>query len=363
MSHNSFGKLFTITTWGESHGPSIGCVIDGCPPNISFNIEDLQKYLDKRKPGQSKYTTQRKESDIVEILSGVLVDDNGLFTTTGTSISLIIKNTDQKSKDYSDIENKFRPGHADYTYMKKYGLRDHRGGGRSSARETAMRVAAGGIARKIIPNINIKAALTQIGPHAINKDNWDWSFVDQNPFFAPDREIIDTWKEHIDAIRKSGDSTGAIVEVVAENVPAGLGEPIYGKLDQDIASALMSINAVKGVEIGAGFKVASMKGSENSDEIRIQNGNIKFESNNAGGILGGISTGQNIHARFAIKPTSSILMPQNTIDTQNKETSITTKGRHDPCVGIRAVPIGEAMIALVLADHHLRHRGQVGEID
>jgi chorismate synthase len=360
MSHNTFGKMLRITTWGESHGDLIGCVLDGCPPNIQITLKEIQFHLNRRKPGQSKYTTQRKEDDIVEIVSGVIKNDDNSYTTTGTPISLIIKNTNQRSKDYNDIEDKFRPGHADYTYMKKYGLRDPLGGGRSSARETAMRVAASGIARKIIPNIKIRAALTQIGPYAINRKVWDWNFIDQNPFFSPDSTIIEKWKDYLEEIRKDGDSTGAIIEVVAENVPIGLGEPIYGKLDQEIAAAVMSINAVKAVEIGAGFETASMKGSENADEIILENGITKFLSNNAGGILGGISTGQDIIVRFAVKPTSSILKPQRTIDSQDNETTIITRGRHDPCVGIRAVPIGEAMVALVLADQYLRNRGQIG---
>lgn len=360
MSHNTFGKMLRITTWGESHGDLIGCVLDGCPPNIELTLDEIQFHLNRRKPGQSKYTTQRKEDDIVEVVSGVLKNKNGSLTTTGTPISLIIKNTNQRSKDYSDIEDKFRPGHADFAYMKKYGLRDPSGGGRSSARETAMRVAGAAIARKIIPDIKIRAALIQMGPYAINRNSWDWDLVDQNPFFSPDNSIIEKWKNHLEQVRKDGDSTGAIIEVVAENVPIGLGEPIYGKLDQEISSAIMSINAVKAVEIGAGFKTASMTGSDNADEIIVKDGITKFLSNNAGGILGGISTGQDIIVRFAVKPTSSILKPQKTINSQDKETTIVTRGRHDPCVGIRAVPIGEAMLALVLADQFLRNRGQIG---
>ena len=360
MSHNTFGKMLRLTTWGESHGDSIGCVLDGCPPNIEISIDEIQSYLNKRKPGQSKYTTQRKEDDKIEIISGTIKSDSGNHLTTGTPISLLIKNKDQRSRDYGEITDKFRPGHADFTYIKKYGLRDYRGGGRSSARETAMRVAGGAIARKIIPDISIRAALVQMGPHQINRNNWDWDLVNKNPFFSPDPEIIDTWENYLQKIRKDGDSTGAIIEVVAENVPSGLGEPIYGKLDQEIASGMMSINAVKAVEIGAGFKTASMTGSQNADQIVINEGNVEFLSNNAGGILGGISTGQDIIVRFAVKPTSSILKPVKTIDINEKETEISTRGRHDPCVGIRAVPIGEAMLALTLADNFIRNRGQIG---
>ena len=360
MSHNTFGKMLRLTTWGESHGEAIGCVLDGCPPNIELSIEEIQSYMDKRKPGQSKYTTQRKEDDKVEILSGTIKSDTGNYLTTGTPISLVIKNKDQRSRDYGEINDKFRPGHADFTYIKKYGLRDYRGGGRSSARETAMRVAGGAIARKIIPNIKIRAALVQMGPYQINRNNWDWDLIDKNPFFCPDSEIIETWENYLQKIRKDGDSTGAIIEVIAENVPSGLGEPIYGKLDQEIASGIMSINAVKAVEIGAGFETASMTGSQNADEIVMNNGNVEFLSNNAGGILGGISTGQDIVVRFAVKPTSSILKSVKTIDINEKETEITTRGRHDPCVGIRAVPIGEAMLALTLADNFIRNRGQIG---
>ena len=360
MSHNTFGKMLRLTTWGESHGDAIGCVLDGCPPNIELSIDEIQSYLDKRKPGQSKYTTQRKEDDKIEILSGTIKSNSGNHLTTGTPISLLIKNKDQRSRDYGEINDKFRPGHADFTYIKKYGLRDYRGGGRSSARETAMRVAGGAIARKIIPDIKIRAALVQMGPHQIDRNNWDWDLVNKNPFFSPDPEIIDTWEKYLQKIRKDGDSTGAVIEVIAENVPSGLGEPIYGKLDQEIASGMMSINAVKAVEIGAGFKTASMTGSQNADQIVINEGNVEFLSNNAGGILGGISTGQDIIVRFAVKPTSSILKPVKTIDINEKETEISTRGRHDPCVGIRAVPIGEAMLALTLADNFIRNRGQIG---
>ena len=362
MSHNSFGHLLRITTWGESHGSAIGCVIDGCPPGIEITDAEIQTYLDKRRPGQSRYTTQRKEPDAVKIVSGVFEDDAGKQVTTGTPISLIIENVDQRSKDYSEIRDKFRPGHADFTYLEKYGIRDYRGGGRSSARETAMRVAAGAVARKVVPGLTVRAALVQLGPHAINRDNWDWDEVDHNPFFSPDHESVQSWASYLDGIRKSGSSCGAVIEVVADGVPAGLGAPIYGKLDQDIASGLMSINAVKGVEIGAGMGVAALTGEENADEIRIgKDGKPEFQSNNAGGILGGISSGQPVVARFAVKPTSSILTPRKTIDAHGNETEISTKGRHDPCVGIRAVPIGEAMMALVIADHYLLHRAQTGK--
>ena len=362
MSHNTFGHLFRMTTWGESHGPAIGCVVDGCPPGIEITESEIQAFLDKRRPGQSRYTTQRQEPDAVKILSGVFEDEAGKQVTTGAPISLLIENKDQRSKDYSQIKDKFRPGHADYTYTQKYGIRDYRGGGRSSARETAMRVAAGAIARKVVPGLSVRAALVQMGPHIINRENWDWDQVDQNPFNSPDHESVQNWASYLDDIRKKGSSCGAIIEVVAEGVPAGLGAPIYGKLDQDIASALMSINAVKGVEIGAGMGAAALTGEENADEIRMgKNGEPEFLSNNAGGILGGISSGQPVVARFSVKPTSSILTPRKTIDAQGNETEISTKGRHDPCVGIRAVPIGEAMVALVIADHYLRHRAQTGK--
>jgi chorismate synthase len=361
MSHNTFGHLFRVTTWGESHGPAIGCVVDGCPPGIPLTAEDIQVFLDKRRPGQSRFTTQRREPDAVRILSGVLTDGDGRQATTGTPISLLIDNVDQRGKDYDDIKDKFRPGHADFTYWEKYGVRDHRGGGRASARETAMRVAAGAIARRVIPEVTIRAALVQIGSHRIDRSRWAWEEVERNPFFSPDPGIVDTWTAYLDEVRKSGSSVGAVVEVVAEGVPAGWGAPLYGKLDQDIASALMSINAVKGVEIGAGMAAAELTGEQNADEIRLGNdGRPVFLSNNSGGILGGISSGQPIVARFAVKPTSSILSPRRTIDRFGQETEIATKGRHDPCVGIRAVPVGEAMLAMVLADHYLRHRGQVG---
>jgi chorismate synthase len=361
MSHNSFGHLFRFSTFGESHGPAIGCVVDGCPPLIPLTAEEIQRDLDRRRPGQSKFTTQRQEPDQVRILSGVFTEADGIQRTTGTSIGLLIDNVDQRSKDYSEIAASFRPGHADFTYDAKYGIRDPRGGGRSSARETAMRVAAGAIARKIVPGCRVRGALVQMGPHRIDRRNWNWEEVDRNPFFCPDAEAAEFFAEYLDGIRKNGSSIGAVLEIVAEGVPAGLGAPIYGKLDSDIASALMSINAVKGVEIGAGFGAAELTGEENADEIRMgDDGQPVFIENHAGGILGGISTGQPIVARFAVKPTSSILTPRATIDRYGNETEIRTRGRHDPCVGIRAVPVGEAMLAIVLADHHLRHRGQVG---
>ncbi|MEQ1711816.1 MAG: chorismate synthase [Hyphomicrobium sp.] len=361
MSHNTFGHLFRTTTWGESHGPAIGCVVDGCPPGIPLTAAEIQVYLDRRKPGQSRFTTQRREPDTVDILSGVFDDDKGRQVTTGAPIALEIKNVDQRTKDYGEIRDKFRPGHADFTYWEKYGIRDYRGGGRSSARETASRVAAGAVARKIIPNVVIRGALVQMGPHKVDRSRWDWEAVGANPFFCPDAETAHTWEGYLDGIRKSGSSIGAVVEVVAEGVPSGWGAPLYGKLDQDLASALMSINAVKSVEIGAGLAAAELTGEDNADEIRMDNeGNPVFLSNHAGGILGGISTGQPVVVRFAVKPTSSILTPKLTIDRFGQETEIATKGRHDPCVGIRAVPVGEAMVAMVLADHFLRHRGQCG---
>jgi chorismate synthase len=361
LSHNSFGHLFRVTTWGESHGPSIGCVVDGCPPGIPLDAADIQGDLDRRKPGQSRYTTQRREADEVKILSGVFPDDAGRQVTTGAAISLLIENTDQRSKDYGDIKDKFRPGHADITYWQKYGIRDYRGGGRSSARETAMRVAAGAVAKKVLASVTIRGALVQMGPHRIDRSRWDWDQIGANPFFCPDATAAADWADYLDGVRKAGSSTGAVIEVVAEGVPAGLGAPIYGKLDQDLASAMMSINAVKGVEIGDGFAAAELSGEDNADEIRMGNdGRPLYLSNHAGGILGGISTGQPVVVRFAVKPTSSILTPRRTIDRFGHETEILTKGRHDPCVGIRAVPVGEAMMALVLADHLLRHRAQTG---
>lgn len=361
MSHNTFGHLFRVTTWGESHGPAIGAVVDGCPPGVALDEADIQVHLDRRRPGQSRFTTQRQEADAVRILSGVFNDTSGRQVTTGTPIALEIQNTDQRSKDYGDIKDKYRPGHADFTYDAKYGIRDYRGGGRSSARETASRVAAGAVARKVLGGVTIRGALVQVGPHKVDRANWNWDEIANNPFFSPDRKAVETWTEYLDKVRKAGSSVGAIIEVVAEGVPAGWGAPLYGKLDQDLASAMMSINAVKGVEIGAGMSAAELTGEENADEIRIGNdGKPIFLSNHAGGILGGISTGQPIVCRFAVKPTSSILAPRKTIDTQGHDTEIITKGRHDPCVGIRAVPVGEAMMAIVLADHFLRHRGQTG---
>ncbi len=362
MSHNTFGHLFRITTWGESHGPSIGCIIDGCPPGIPITQEEIQHQLNRRSPGQSRFTTQRKEPDEVEILSGVFQNEAGDHVTTGAPISLLIHNVDQRSKDYSDIKDKFRPGHADLTYWQKYGIRDYRGGGRSSARETAMRVAAGAIARKVLgPGMTVRAALVQIGEKKVDRSQWDWDTIDSNPFFCPDPGSVPEWTHYLDAIRKEGSSIGAVIEVVAEGVPPGLGAPLYAKLDQDLASAMMSINAVKGVEIGAGMAAAELTGEANADEIRMgPDGKPRFLSNHAGGILGGISTGQPVVVRFAVKPTSSILQPRQTIDKFGHEADIITKGRHDPCVGIRAVPIGEAMMAIVLADHLLRHRAQCG---
>ena len=363
MSFNTFGHLFRVTTFGESHGVAIGCVVDGCPPRIPLTEADIQPYLDKRRPGQSRFTTQRREPDQVKILSGVFTDETtGEQVTTGTPIALVIDNVDQRSKDYSEIKDKYRPGHADYTYDAKYGIRDYRGGGRQSARETATRVAAGAIARKIVPGMTVRGALIQMGPHSIERARWNWDEVERNPFFCPDAEKAKFFEGYLDEIRKRGSSVGAVIEVVAEGVPVGLGAPIYGKLDGDLAAALMGINAVKGIEIGAGFAAAALSGEENADEMRIGNdGKPVFLSNHAGGILGGISTGQPIVCRFAVKPTSSILTPRRTVDRYGAETEISTRGRHDPCVGIRAVPIGEAMVACVLADHYLRQRGQLGE--
>ncbi len=363
MSFNTFGHSFRVTTFGESHGPAIGCVVDGCPPRIALGEADIQPYLDRRRPGQSRFTTQRQEPDRVKILSGVFADEaTGTQVTTGTPIALLIDNVDQRAKDYADIKDKYRPGHADYTYDVKYGLRDYRGGGRQSARETAMRVAAGAIARKVVPGLHVRGALVQMGPHSIDRARWAWDEVARNPFFCPDAEKTAFFVEYLDGVRKRGSSVGAVIEIVAEGVPPGLGAPIYGKLDGDLAAALMSINAVKGVEIGAGFAAAALSGEENADEMRMGNdGKPIFLSNNAGGILGGISTGQAVIVRFAVKPTSSILTPRRTVDRYGNETDIATTGRHDPCVGIRAVPVGEAMVACVIADHYLRQRGQVGE--
>jgi len=363
MSFNTFGHLFRVTTFGESHGAAIGCVVDGCPPRIALTEADIQPYLDKRRPGQSRFTTQRREPDEVKILSGVFFDEaTGQQVTTGTPIALVIDNVDQRSKDYSDIKDKYRPGHADFTYDAKYGIRDYRGGGRQSARETATRVAAGAIARRIVPGMSVRGALIQMGPHAIDRARWDWDEVERNPFFSPDAQQATFFEGYLDDIRKRGSSVGAVIEVVAEGVPAGLGAPIYGKLDGDLAAALMGINAVKGVEIGAGFAAAALSGEENADEMRMGNdGRLVFLSNHAGGVLGGISTGQPIVCRFVVKPTSSILTPRRTVDRYGADTEISTKGRHDPCVGIRAVPIGEAMVACVIADHYLRQRAQMGD--
>ena len=361
MSFNTFGKLFRFTTWGESHGPAIGVIVDGCPPRISLNERNIQIELDKRKPGQSKFTTQRKEDDKVEILSGVFEG-----VTTGTPIQLMIRNTDQRSKDYSEIMEKFRPGHADITYWQKYGIRDYRGGGRSSARETAARVAAGGVAREVlkalVPTLEIVGCMVQMGLHQIDRDAWDWDQIGENPFWTPDAKAAADWAKYLDELRKSGNSVGAVIEVVAKGAPAGLGAPVYGKIDTDIATAMMSINAVKGVEIGAGMGAASLTGEDNADEIFMGNdGQPVYSSNHAGGVLGGISTGQDLVCRFAVKPTSSILKPRQTITKSGQAAEIITKGRHDPCVGIRAVPVGEAMMACVILDHVLLHRGQIGE--
>jgi chorismate synthase len=356
VAGNSFGSIFRFTSWGESHGPAIGCVVDGVPPNIPIAEPDIQQYLDKRKPGQNRFTTQRQEPDQVQILSGVFEGK-----TTGTSLSLYIQNEDARSKDYAAIKDSFRPGHADYTYWAKYGNRDYRGGGRSSARETAMRVAAGAVARKVLGDgIRIRGALVQIGPHKIDRNRWEWDAIDDNPFWCPDRQMAQQWEGFLDGVRKAGSSVGAVIEVVAEGVPVGWGDPIYGKLDAELASAMMSINAVKAVEIGAGFEAATLSGEENADEMRMIDGKPAFLSNNAGGILGGISTGQDIVVRFAVKPTSSILTPRRSIDANGNEIEVSTKGRHDPCVGIRGVPVGEAMMAVVLADQMMRHRAQCG---
>jgi chorismate synthase len=358
MAGNSFGTLFRFTTWGESHGPAIGVVVDGVPPRLPLAEPDIQHWLDKRKPGQSRYATQRREADLVRIMSGTF---DGV--TTGTPIQLMIENTDQRSKDYSNIADRFRPGHADYTYWKKYGIRDYRGGGRASARETASRVAAGAVARKILgPGVTIRGALVQIGPHAIDRNTWDWCATEENPFWCPDAAAALRWADYLDGVRKAGSSVGAVIEIVASGVPVSLGEPVYDKLDGDLARALMTINAVKGVEIGAGFAAATLRGEDNSDEMRIEDGRVVFLSNNAGGILGGISTGQDVVARFAVKPTSSIPRPMRTVDVDGNEVEIETHGRHDPCVGIRAVPVGEAMVACVLADHLLRYRAVGGDV-
>ena len=359
MSHNTFGHLFRVTTWGESHGPALGCVIDGCPPGVALSEDDIQWAMDRRKPGGSRFVTQRREADEARILSGVFEGK-----PTGTPISILIENTDQRSKDYGEIARQFRPGHADYTYFAKYGVRDYRGGGRSSARETAARVAAGAVALKVLktlfPDITVRGALVQLGIHKIERANWDWDQVDQNPFFSPDAAGVPAWEAYLDGIRKAGSSIGAVIEVQADGVPAGWGAPIYAKLDAEIAAALMSINAVKGVEIGEGFNAATLSGEENADEMRMGNDGPLFRSNHAGGILGGISTGQTLVARMALKPTSSILTKRDSIDVEGHEVELMTKGRHDPCVGIRAVPVAEAMLSCVLLDAYLRHRGQTG---
>lgn len=362
MSHNSFGHLFRVTTWGESHGAAIGCVVDGTPPGLRFSEAQIQRYLDERRPGQSRYTTQRQEPDQVRVLSGVMPGEaDGELVSTGTPIALHIDNVDQRSKDYSEIARRYRPGHADITYDMKYGVRDYRGGGRSSARETATRVAAGAIARLVVPGLVVRGALVQIGDVSIDRSRFDWDETRRNPFFCPDAQTAERWADLLDGVRKRGSSIGAVVEVVAEGVPPGLGAPLYGKLDADIAAGLMSINAVKGVEIGDGFASAALSGEDNADEIRMGNdGRPQFLSNHAGGILGGIATGQPIVARFAVKPTSSILTPRRSVDADGQEVDVMTKGRHDPCVGIRAVPIGEAMVACAIADHYLRHRAQTG---
>ena len=356
MSHNTFGHLFRVTTWGESHGPAIGCVIDGTPPGLELTEADIQPWLDKRKPGTSRFVTQRRETDEVRILSGVFEG-----RTTGTPIALEITNIDARSKDYSEIKDKYRPGHADFTYRAKYGNRDYRGSGRASARETASRVAAGAVARKVLGDtIEIQGVLVQVGADQIDRANWSAEAIGQNEFWCPDAAAATRWESQLDAIRKKGSSVGAIIEVVAKGVPAGWGAPIYAKLDTDLASAMMSINAVKGVEIGAGFAAAALTGDQNADEMRAGDNGPEFTSNHAGGILGGISSGQDVVVRFAVKPTSSILTPRQTVDIDGQDTDVQTKGRHDPCVGIRAVPVGEAMMACTLADHMLRHRGQIG---
>ncbi len=361
MSFNTFGHLFRVTTWGESHGPALGATVDGCPPGVPLEAADIQQWLDKRKPGQSKYTTQRREADAVEILSGVFEG-----VTTGTPIQLMIRNTDQRSKDYGDIAEKFRPGHADITYWQKYGVRDPRGGGRSSARETAARVAAGGVARAALavlaPECQITGYMVQMGPHAIDRGRFDWDEIGRNPFWVPDAQAAAEWAEYLDGLRKSGSSVGAVVEVVARGAPPGLGAPVYGKLDTELGAAMLSINAVKGVEIGEGMAAAGLRGEENADEITMGPDGPVFSSNHAGGILGGISTGQDIVVRFAVKPTSSILTPRKTITKAGEPVEIVTKGRHDPCVGIRAVPVGEAMMACVLLDHLLLDRAQTGGV-
>ncbi len=356
MTGNTFGSLFRVATFGESHGPAIGCVVDGVPPGIELDEEDIQVYLDRRRPGQSRHTSQRREPDRVRILSGVFEG-----RTTGAPIGLLIVNEDARSKDYGAIKDLFRPGHADYTYHAKYGVRDYRGGGRSSARETATRVAAGAIARKILgPSATVRGALVQMGPHPVDRDRWDWNEVERNPFWCPDAVAAKTWEDFLDDVRKAGSSTGGVVEVVASGVPAGLGAPVFDRLDADIAKALISIPAAKGVEIGAGFAAVSMSGPEHNDEMRMRDGAVTFLSNNAGGVLGGISSGQDIVARLAIKPTSSVSTPQRTVNVHGEDVQVVTTGRHDPCVAIRGVPVAEAMLACVLADHLLRHKAQCG---
>ena len=361
MSFNTFGHMFRVTTWGESHGPAIGCTVDGCPPGVALTEADIQPWLEKRKPGTSKFTTQRKEADEVRILSGVFEG-----RTTGTSIQLMIENTDQRSKDYGDIAQSFRPGHADITYHQKYGVRDYRGGGRSSARETAARVAAGGVARAVLkslaPDLAIAGYMVQIGVKKIDRTRFDASVIEQNPFWCPDVVAAEEWAQYLDDIRLNHNSVGGVIEVVATGVPAGLGAPIYAKLDSDLAAAMMTINAVKGVEIGDGFDAAALTGVENADEIRMGANGPEYLSNHAGGILGGISTGQPVVCRFAVKPTSSILTPRQTVNSKGEEIDLITKGRHDPCVGIRAVPVGEAMMACVILDHLLLDRGQTGGV-
>lgn len=356
MSHNTFGHLFRVTTWGESHGTAIGCVVDGVPPRITLAESDIQHWLDRRRPGRSRYVSQRREPDTVRIVSGVFEG-----RTTGTPINLTIENVDARSRDYDDINDVYRPGHADFTYQRKYGIRDWRGGGRASARETASRVAAGAVARKVLGDgIVVRGALVQVGPHTIDRERWNWEAVEDNPFWCPDPGAAAEWAGYLESVRKRGSSIGAIVEIVASGVPPGLGAPLYGKLDSDLAAAMMSINAVKGVEIGAGFAAAALGGEENADEMRMRGREPVFLSNNAGGVLGGISTGQDVLARFAVKPTSSISVPVRTVDSRGRNVDVATRGRHDPCVGIRAVPVGEAMMACVLADHLLRHRAQCG---
>ena len=356
MSVNTFGHIFRVTTWGESHGPALGCTVDGCPPGVSVTAKDIQIWLDRRKPGQNKYTTQRREADEVEVLSGVFEGK-----TTGTAIQLMIRNTDQRSKDYSEIRDRYRPGHADYTYDQKYGVRDYRGGGRSSARETATRVAAGAVARRVLgDDIQIRGAVVQIGTHAIDRDKWNWDITEDNPFWCPDADMAAQWETYLDEVRKAGSSVGAVVEVQASGVPAGWGAPIYGKLDTALAAAMMSINAVKGVEVGEGMAAAALTGSDNADEIFLRDGEITYGSTHAGGILGGISTGQDIVVRFAVKPASSLLTERASVTLDGAATKVVTKGRHEPCVGIRAVPVGEAMMACVILDHILLDRAQTG---